>query len=152
MRKNRSTFRRTLIPVPSVCSRNYIRRTSSSDFRATVSKSWRGSDATAPLLEDTIGHAPTPPRAHHRGDTVGVPHLLHAPRLEDIAAGDRIPALHQERAGRTRGQKPLKREASLPRKIAGALLKPLRNVSPGITTPSRTTTKENPGETGTTLP
>src|SRR4051812_46246604 len=86
MRKDRSTFRQTLTPLPSVCSRNCIRRTSSSDFRATVSKSWRGSDATAPLLEDTIGHAPTPPRAHPRGDTIGVPHLLHAPRLEDIAA------------------------------------------------------------------
>src|SRR4051812_981769 len=88
MRRNRSTFWRTLTPLPSVCSRNCIRRTSSFDFRATVSKSWRGSDATAPLLEDTIGRAPTSPRAHHRGDTVGVPHLLHAPHLEDIAAGD----------------------------------------------------------------
>src|SRR3954465_3729811 len=89
-RKSRSTFPRRRTPSPSVCSRNCIRRTSSSDFRATVSTSWKGSDATAPLLEDTIGRVLTPSRAPRRGDTAGVPHLLHALHQEDIAAGEPI--------------------------------------------------------------
>src|SRR3954465_6429379 len=101
---------------------------------------WKDSDDVAPLRGSTTGHAPIPPRAHLREDTVGVPHPLRGLHREDIAGG-LVPVLHPERTGRTRSLKPLNKEAPPPNRAVGAPPK-LRWM----------TTKEIPDGTGTINP